>query len=89
MELVSVFGPLVNAGVFAATLSSALASLVSAPKVFQALCKDKLFPHIDAFGKGYGPNGEPKRGYFLAMAIGIGKCSLEQLPGSIYVVALI
>lgn len=35
IELVSAFGPLIYAGCFAATLSSALASLVSAPKVFQ------------------------------------------------------
>ena len=35
MTLVSGFGPLVIAGTFSATLSSALASLVSAPKVFQ------------------------------------------------------
>lgn len=35
IELVSIFGPLIYAGCFAATLSSALASLVSAPKVFQ------------------------------------------------------
>ena len=35
MEMVSGFGPLVTAGIFAATLSSALASLVGAPKVFQ------------------------------------------------------
>lgn len=35
IELVSVFGSLIYAGCFAATLSSALASLVSAPKVFQ------------------------------------------------------
>lgn len=33
--MVSAFGPLVTAGIFAATLSSALTSLVSAPKVFQ------------------------------------------------------
>uniref|UniRef100_T1H1D1 Amino acid permease/ SLC12A domain-containing protein n=1 Tax=Megaselia scalaris TaxID=36166 RepID=T1H1D1_MEGSC len=39
IELVSGFGPLIYAGCFAATLSSALASLVSAPKVFQALSK--------------------------------------------------
>lgn len=38
IELVSVFGPLIYAGCFAATLSSALASLVSAPKVFQVSC---------------------------------------------------
>ncbi|GIX82292.1 solute carrier family 12 member 2 [Caerostris extrusa] len=44
MEMVSAFSPVIYAGIFAATLSSALASLVSAPKIFQALCKDKLFP---------------------------------------------
>ena len=33
--MVSGFGPLITAGIFSATLSSALASLVGAPKVFQ------------------------------------------------------
>lgn len=71
MELVSVFGPLIYAGCFAATLSSALASLVSAPKVFQALCNDKLYPYIEFFGKGYGRNNEPVRGYILTFFIAI------------------
>lgn len=71
MELVSVFGPLIYAGCFAATLSSALASLVSAPKVFQALCNDKLYPYIEYFGKGYGKNNEPVRGYVLTFLISI------------------
>lgn len=35
MSQVSGFGPIITAGIFSATLSSALASLVSAPKVFQ------------------------------------------------------
>lgn len=35
MSLVSGFSPIISAGIFSATLSSALASLVSAPKVFQ------------------------------------------------------
>lgn len=35
MSMVSGFGPIITAGIFSATLSSALASLVSAPKVFQ------------------------------------------------------
>ncbi|KAK9507128.1 hypothetical protein O3M35_008934 [Rhynocoris fuscipes] len=71
MELVSAFGPLIYAGCFAATLSSALASLVSAPKVFQALCKDNLYPYIGIFGKGYGKNGEPVRGYILTFFIAL------------------
>lgn len=72
IELVSVFGPLIYAGCFAATLSSALASLVSAPKVFQALCKDELYPKIKWFAKGFGKNNEPVRGYVLTFVIAIG-----------------
>lgn len=71
MELVAAFGPLIYAGCFAATLSSALASLVSAPKVFQALCKDKLYPYISFFGKGYGNTGEPVRGYIFTFFIAL------------------
>ncbi|XP_031332730.1 bumetanide-sensitive sodium-(potassium)-chloride cotransporter [Photinus pyralis] len=71
IELVSWFGPIIYAGCFAATLSSALASLVSAPKVFQALCKDKLYPYIGWFGKGYGKNNEPVRGYILTFIIAV------------------
>ncbi|XP_069138300.1 LOW QUALITY PROTEIN: solute carrier family 12 member 1-like [Argopecten irradians] len=65
----SAFRPLILAGIFSATLSSALASLVGAPKVFQALGKDKLFPLIGFFAKGYGRSGEPRRGYLLAFFI--------------------
>ncbi|XP_060071216.1 solute carrier family 12 member 3-like [Ylistrum balloti] len=65
----SAFRPLILAGIFSATLSSALASLVGAPKVFQALGKDKLFPYIEFFAKGYGQSGEPRRGYLLAFFI--------------------
>ncbi|KAJ4451626.1 hypothetical protein ANN_03095 [Periplaneta americana] len=77
MELVSAFGPLIYAGCFAATLSSALASLVSAPKIFQALCKDQLYPYITWFAKGYGKNNEPVRGYVLAFFISIGFILIE------------
>lgn len=71
VELVSWVGPIIYAGCFAATLSSALASLVSAPKVFQALCKDKLYPGIEWFAKGYGKNNEPIRGYILTFVIAV------------------
>jgi hypothetical protein len=36
---------------------------------FQALSKDKLFPFIHIFAKGYGPSEEPKRAYILCFAI--------------------
>ncbi|XP_033751068.1 solute carrier family 12 member 2-like [Pecten maximus] len=72
MEISSGFGPLVTVGIFSATLSSALASLVSAPKVFQAVCKDKIFPKIHIFAKGYGASDNPRRAYLLAYFIGLG-----------------
>uniref|UniRef100_W5MPE5 Solute carrier family 12 member 2 n=1 Tax=Lepisosteus oculatus TaxID=7918 RepID=W5MPE5_LEPOC len=72
MSTVSGFGPLITAGIFSATLSSALASLVSAPKVFQALCKDNIYPGLSMFAKGFGKNNEPLRGYILTFCIGLG-----------------
>uniref|UniRef100_A0A914W7V0 Solute carrier family 12 member 3 n=1 Tax=Plectus sambesii TaxID=2011161 RepID=A0A914W7V0_9BILA len=69
MEIESVWGPLITAGIFAATLSSALSALVSAPKVFQAVCQDRIFPYIEWFGKGYGKDEDPYRAYTLVYGI--------------------
>lgn len=71
MELVSGFGPFIYAGCFAATLSSALASLVSAPKVFQALCEDKLYPGLTWFSS-VQKGKEPVRAYLLTFVIAVG-----------------
>ncbi|CAJ1049371.1 solute carrier family 12 member 1 [Xyrichtys novacula] len=71
MTMVSGFGPLIIAGTFSATLSSALASLVSAPKVFQALCKDNIYKILHFFAKGVGKNDEPIRGYVLTFIISV------------------
>ncbi|XP_029112009.1 solute carrier family 12 member 1 isoform X1 [Scleropages formosus] len=71
MTMVSGFGPLITAGTFSATLSSALASLVSAPKVFQALCKDNIYKALHFFAKGHGKNNEPFRGYVLTFLIAV------------------
>uniref|UniRef100_A0A665WTL4 Solute carrier family 12 member 3-like n=1 Tax=Echeneis naucrates TaxID=173247 RepID=A0A665WTL4_ECHNA len=62
---------LITAGVFAASLSSALGFLVSAPKVFQCLCRDKIYPYIEFFAKGYGKNDEPLRAYLLCYLIAV------------------
>ena len=50
----------------------------------QAVCKDRIFPGIHVFAKGYGKGEEPRRAYFLAFAIGaacicIGEFSLVSL----------
>ncbi|XP_035736947.1 bumetanide-sensitive sodium-(potassium)-chloride cotransporter-like isoform X4 [Vespa mandarinia] len=77
IELVSAFGPFIYAGCFAATLSSALASLVSAPKVFQALCLDNLYPGIGWFSGD--KDKEPIRGYFLTFVIAVGFILIGEL----------
>ncbi|KRZ44149.1 Solute carrier family 12 member 1 [Trichinella pseudospiralis] len=61
MEMQSAFSPLITAGVFAASLSSALSSM--------ALCNDNLFPYIRYFGRGYGRNNEPRPAYMLTFLI--------------------
>ncbi|KAM4614648.1 solute carrier family 12 member 2 [Polymixia lowei] len=79
MSIVSGFSPIITAGIFSATLSSALASLVSAPKVFQALCKDNIYPGLGMFAKGYGKNNEPLRGYILTFCIALAFILIAQL----------
>ncbi|XP_061887508.1 solute carrier family 12 member 2 isoform X2 [Entelurus aequoreus] len=79
MSMVSGFGPIITAGIFSATLSSALASLVSAPKVFQALCKDNIYPSLTLFAKGYGKNNEPLRGYILTFVIALAFILIAEL----------
>lgn len=71
MELISAWGPLIYAGCFAATLSSAITSLEGAPRVLQALAKDKLYPYIETFSVGWGANNDPIRGYILVFAISL------------------
>ena len=68
-QTMSAWGPLIYAGCFAATLSSAIASLVGAPRVFQAVCKDKIYPGLYFFAKGFGANNDPVRGYCLVFVI--------------------
>ena len=79
MEKISAWGPIVTGGIFAATLSSALASFVGAPKTFQAVCKDNLFPGISFFGKGIGPGDEPRRAYILSFVIAAGFIAIGEL----------
>ncbi|KAL6118401.1 uncharacterized protein ACO6RY_03208 [Pungitius sinensis] len=60
---------IIHAGIYAASLSSALGFLVSGPKIFQCLCRDKIYPYIGFFEKGYGKNNEPLRAYLLCYVI--------------------
>ncbi|XP_012268643.1 bumetanide-sensitive sodium-(potassium)-chloride cotransporter isoform X2 [Athalia rosae] len=69
MQLMSVWGPFIYAGCFAATLSTALTNLLSVPRLIQALGIDKIYPGLIFFSKGYGKAGEPYRGYVLTFFV--------------------
>lgn len=62
-------GFMVVAGVYAATLSSALGRFVGAPRVLQAIARDEIIPFLQPFAKGHGPSDEPRAGlYFCGIA---------------------
>lgn len=73
MTLISGFGPLNYAGCFAASLSSALASYVSCPKLLQVIADDKLYPYwlVGVLGKGYGKSNEPIRAYAFTFVLAL------------------
>ncbi|WP_321493056.1 amino acid permease [uncultured Desulfobacter sp.] len=64
-------GFLVVAGVFAATLSSALGSFMGAPRVIQAVAGDRLIPLLHPFEKGAGRANEPVRALWLTLGLTI------------------
>jgi len=72
MAYICVWEYIVIIGIYAATLSSAIASLVGAPRILQAVASDNLFPFkvVQYFGK-LNKNGEPMRGYFLATVVAL------------------
>ena len=79
MDRIALFQPLIVAGVFAATLSSAMASFMGAPRILQSLAEDRLFPWLLPFAKGVGPSKNPRRGVLLAGAVALATISLGQL----------
>ena len=58
---------LIYVGVWGATLSSAVGSILTAPRTLQALASDGLVPRI--FGRGYGPNNEPRIGVLMSWGL--------------------
>lgn len=55
------------AGVWAATLSSAVGSFLGAPRVFQALARDRMLPR--AFAKGWGETDDPRIASLFCFAV--------------------
>ena len=66
---VAAFGPLITAGIFAATLSSAIGSMMGAPRILQALARDRIFKRLNPFAVGSGPSNEPRRAVVATFVI--------------------
>ncbi len=60
---------LITAGVFAATLSSALGSMMGAPRILQAFAKDGVFQNLRPFAAGSGEANEPRLATVLTFVI--------------------
>jgi amino acid transporter len=70
MRKIALWGDAILIGVWGATLSSAMGSLLGAPRTLQALARDRVVPRF--FGRGHGPTEEPRIGtavaFFVALA---------------------
>jgi amino acid transporter len=79
MKHVASVGWLINIGVIAGTLSSAMASLLGAPRIFQSLAQDRIFPFLLPFATGAGPTQNPRRGVLLSAGIAMATVGLGKL----------
>ncbi len=72
MQSMSFWGGAILLGVWGATLSSALGSILGAPRVLQALARDKVLPSWLSFlGKGNGVEDEPRIGTIVTLIIAL------------------
>lgn len=67
LSAISWFSPLVVAGIWGATLSSAIGSILASPRILQATALDRISPRF--FAKGYGPANEPRNALLLTFLI--------------------
>lgn len=68
IALFSAYGaPFVMAGIWGATLSSAVGGILGAPRILQAMSDDKVTPKF--FAKGAGQNNEPHRALLLTFLL--------------------
>ena len=68
IALLSAYGaPLLMAGIWGATLSSALGGILGGPRILQAMSLDRVTPRI--FAKGVGKSNEPRNALIFAFLI--------------------
>jgi len=85
MQEIAIWGPIIPMGLAAATISSALGSLMVAPRTLQAIGHDSLLPAagLNRWLGRENKSGEPTNSSLVACMIGIGFC----LVGDINAVA--
>jgi len=80
VEKIALFGPLVLVGILLATSSSALSSLMTAPRSMTAMVEDRVIPRwLGWLGKTIGKSNEPRVAIILCIAIGIGVIMIGSL----------
>lgn len=67
----------VIAGLWGATISSAIGSLLTAPRTLQALAADRIIPRF--FGRGFGKNNDPRIATVLSFIIALAGIILGDL----------
>lgn len=79
IKQVSRYDFLIDAGVIAATLSSAMASFLGGPRILQSLAADKVFPLLTPFAKVAGSGNNPRRAVCLTGVIALTGVVIGQL----------
>ena len=79
MKRVALVHVLIDAGVIAATLSSAMASFLGAPRILQSMARDRIFPFLLPFAQGVEPAANPRRAVLLSAGIAFAAISLGKL----------
>lgn len=81
------WGPLIIIGILAATFSSALGSLIGAPRILQALAKQQTIPYSSIFQK-VSASHEPRNAILLTFAIIIVSLLLGDLDALATIITL-
>lgn len=80
MRKISFWGDAILLGVWGATLSSALGSILGAPRILQALARDGVLPKpLRVLGRGHGEADEPRLGTYVTLAIALAAVMLGDL----------
>ncbi len=80
MRRMAVWGNAILLGVWGATLSSAIGSILGAPRVLQALARDGILPKkLRWLGRGHGPTDEPRLGTLFTLGIALAAVSVGDL----------